>query len=421
MINQKCIFTIVAKNYIGLAQILEKSIKQYHIDIDFYIIVADEFRQTGVTLPQNVIIAKNVLDYSEEEWLDMSFKYSLTEFCTAIKPAVFQYLFERSYNQIIFFDPDIYVFSSLNTIFNILQSYDMVLTPHVAGVHPDYQGDDEWAICVTGIFNLGFCAVNDTLRIREIIKWWRIRLMNQAFCDRTVGTFTDQKWMDWAPAILGDKLFILRHLGMNVAPWNYFERELVLSNDNTLMVRYRYEDNHEEDTPLVFVHFSGYDYNLLMNKVVSHQRLTNPEKYKDIELATTIYSQELINQKDVFNSFISMNYLYERYSNGDKIENFHRRLYNGLKKEGETFENPFSTDSNSFYKQLKKKSMFTKEKIDCLTPQNMPGMEGKIKMLNILFKFLYRLMGYKRYPLFIKSLHRYSQPESHTFLIKKTR
>ena len=413
-----CIFTIVAKNYIGLAQILENSIKQYHEDIDFHIVVADEFSQTEVVLPANTIIAKKVLDYSEEEWSDMAFKYSLTEFCTAIKPATFQYFLSMGYDKVIYFDPDIYVFSSLSTIFETLELHDMVLTPHVTGIHPDYQGEDEWAICVTGIFNLGFCAVSNTPCISKLMKWWRLRLINQAFCDRTVGTFTDQKWMDWVPAFLGEKLCVTRHLGMNVAPWNYFERKLVQSSDNTLMVRFRYEDNHEEDVPLVFVHFSGYDYKLLMNKVVTHQRLSNPEEYKDIELATTKYSQELINQKDIFSSFISMSYLYNQYENGERIENFHRRLYNGLRKEGKVFDNPFSTSTHSFYKIMKSKSMFTKEKIDGLTPQNMSGMEKKIKMLNILFKCLYKLMGYKRYPLFIKSLHRYTQPESHTFLIK---
>ena len=39
---KNCAFTIVAKNYIGLAQILEKSIREYYNDLLFYIIVADE-------------------------------------------------------------------------------------------------------------------------------------------------------------------------------------------------------------------------------------------------------------------------------------------------------------------------------------------------------------------------------------------
>lgn len=39
---KNCAFTIVAKNYIGLVQILEKSIREYYNDLLFYIIVADE-------------------------------------------------------------------------------------------------------------------------------------------------------------------------------------------------------------------------------------------------------------------------------------------------------------------------------------------------------------------------------------------
>lgn len=39
---KNCAFTIVAKNYIGLALILESSIRKYYGDLSFYIIVADE-------------------------------------------------------------------------------------------------------------------------------------------------------------------------------------------------------------------------------------------------------------------------------------------------------------------------------------------------------------------------------------------
>lgn len=418
MMNKICIFTIVAKNYIGLAQILEHSVKQYHEDIDFHIIVADEFQQAEVALPKNVIIAKNVLDYSEGEWTDMSFKYSLTEFCTAIKPAVFQYFTNIGYDQIVYFDPDIYVFSSLSSIFSILQSYDMILTPHVAAIHPDYQGENEWAICVTGIFNLGFCAVSNTSRIREFLKWWRIRLMNQAFCDRTVGTFTDQKWMDWAPALLGSGLFVTRHLGMNVAPWNIFEREIYTNHDNTLWVRPRYDGDAGDATPLVFVHFSGYDYKLLLQHVIAHQRMEKPQEYADMELATRRYSQALTDHQDTFLAYLSQTYSYGHYDNGRKIENFHRRLYNGLKKEGAVTGNPFATSDGSFFHTLEKKNMLAKENIDSLTPQNVSGYDKKISMLNRLFYLLYKLMGYHRYPLFVKSLHHFTQPESHTFLCK---
>ena len=419
--KKNCIFTIVAKNYIGLAQILELSVGQYHQDdVDFYIITADEIADArSLSLPRNVLIAKQITNYAAEEWLDMSFKYTLTEFCTAIKPAVFQYFFSQSYEKVIYFDPDIYVFSPLSKLFGALDQYDMVLTPHVADIHPQYQGEDEWAINVTGMFNLGFCGIRKAEDMEKLLQWWRFRLISQAFCDRTVGTFTDQKWMDWAPAFLGDRLCVMGDLGTNLAPWNFFEREIYRHPDNTLWVKPRHSDSNTAPSKLVFVHFSGYDYQLLLQHIIAHQRLSNPEQYADIEQATRVYSDALIAHRDTFQAFISQDYSYGRYDNGCKIEQFHRRLYNGLKQQGTISGNPFATDDHSFYHTLKKKSMFTKESVDNLTPKNMSDYNKKISILNRVFHLLYRLMGYHRYPLFVKSLHHYTQPESHTFLVSK--
>jgi len=413
---KKCIFTIVAQNYIGLAQILEKSIKR-HESTDFFIIVADELQQ--MTLPNNIVIAKDSLGYDTGQWIDMAYKYNLTEFCTAIKPAAFQYLIQQGYDEVIYFDPDIYVFSPLTKIWEELQSHDMVLTPHVAGIHPHYQGEDEWAICVTGIFNLGFCAVHNSPNTQSALTWWKKRLETQAFCNRAVGTFTDQKWMDWMPALMGDRLYVLRDLGANLAPWNFFERKIIQTENMTLQVCYRYDDCVTKATPLIFMHFSGYDYALLMQGIVTHQRLKDPLQYSDIELATTQYSKALMENSALFNAFEHQTYSYDVYDNGEKIENFHRKLYNGYVQYGEQVENPFSTGRNSFYARLKKHNLLSDKSIDKLTPKNYQGLESKIKILDRFFALLCSIIGYKRYTLFIKSLYRYAQVQNHSFLIKK--
>ena len=80
---KNCAFTIVAKNYIGLAQILEKSIREYYNDLLFYIIVADEIdNELKKELSTNILVAKETLNITPETWENMSFKYNLTEFCT---------------------------------------------------------------------------------------------------------------------------------------------------------------------------------------------------------------------------------------------------------------------------------------------------------------------------------------------------
>ncbi|MCQ2311363.1 MAG: hypothetical protein MJZ64_06415 [Paludibacteraceae bacterium] len=413
---KKCIFTIVAKNYIGLAQILEKSIQQ-HESVDFYIVIADEAK--GLALPPNVLIAKDVLDYQLSQWTNMSFKYNLTEFCTAIKPAVFLYLLSRGYDDIIYFDPDIYVFAPLTKVWDALTNHDMVLTPHVSGIHPSYQGESEWTICVTGIFNLGFCAIHNSKLSTQAMLWWKKRLETNAFCDRSVGTFTDQKWMDWMPGLMGDKLYVLRDLGMNIAPWNYFERKIIYNQNNQLQVIHRFDDCDADATPLVFMHFSGYDYSLLMNGAVSHQRLQNAIQYDDIKTAIEIYSKALAQSRSIFNAYLNQAYSYSTYDNGQGIDNFHRKLYDGLIQNGTTIGNPFATTQGSFYSMLKKKRLLTKESIDKLTPQNYHNVDTKIKILNRFFALICAVIGYKRYPLFVKSLYHYAQPQHHFFLIKK--
>ena len=170
---KECAFTIVAKNYIGLAQILGQSLRQHYPETDFRIYVADEFKEKPASLPAEVSIAKEVLRHlSKEQWTNMTFKYDLTEFCTAIKPFCFSHVFEDGYEKAYYFDPDIYIFSSIKPISEALDSHSMALTPQVVGIHTHYTGEHpEWAMNVNGIFNLGFCGIkNETgKRIISII------------------------------------------------------------------------------------------------------------------------------------------------------------------------------------------------------------------------------------------------------------
>ena len=415
-----CAFTIVAKNYIGLARILGHSLSKVNPDINFKIFVADEFPQNVKSLPDNVIISRKVLDYSSEEWTDMSFKYDLTEFCTSIKPGVFKYLFAQGYDKVLYFDPDIYIFSSINTILQRLEDYDIVLTPQIAGIHIDYTGEHpEWAMNVNGIFNLGFCGMRKSLITDKIILWWQKRLKTECFADRCIGNFTDQKWMDWMPGLLSNEhLYISHDLGMNMAPWNYFEREL-FKKDDTLYVRFRTNDNPQHEFRLVFIHFAGYDYNKMKQGFIVRKRIENLQEYKDLHLATDIYCKAVANNKDIFDEFITLPYTYSSYDNGIPISTFHRRLYHGYSEKYGPVRNPFSTNKESFYSMIKKKGMIINDNIDKISKLNLSNMDRKRKMIGMLFCVLYKFMGYKRYVLFVKSLYNYCRPEWHLFLIRK--
>lgn len=417
---KKCAFTIVAKNYIGLGMVLGKSLHQYDKDLDFYVFVADEMDDADNSVPEGVLFAKQITHYSDAEWTDMAFKYDLTEFCTAIKPACFQHVFSMGYQQALYFDPDIYVFSSVAALYERLERYEVVLTPQIAGIHEDYHGEHpEWAMNVNGIFNLGFCGMRWTQTTDAILRWWRKRLLRDCFMDRSVGDFTDQKWMDWMPGFLGSEgLYVCHDLGMNMAPWNFFERKL-FKKDGCLMVKYRTDDVPQREDPLVFLHFAGYDYAKMKQGIIERKRIENLQEYEDLTLATTVYQQAIVQHQQLFDAFIKLPYSYNCYANGQKITSFHRRLYHGLTEKGYRYDLPFAVGKDSFYEEICRKGMIVEDNLDRLTQRNMKGIDKKRQMIGWLFSGLYRLMGYKRYVLFVKSLYDYCRPEWHTFLLKK--
>lgn len=225
---KKTAFTICAKNYIGLALALEKSLKEHSKDVDFYIFVADEFslEEDIESLPENVIIAKKVIGISDAQWNQMSFKYDITEFCTSIKPTCFKYILEQFCpDTCIYFDPDILVFNSLDVIYNMLNDKSIIVTPHITTIEKTYTGNlNERNLLYSGMFNLGFLALKNDQYSKKMLDWWEVRLEDRCFQNMMENYFTDQKWMDFLPSFFPEQLLISSNLGLNVAPWNFFER-----------------------------------------------------------------------------------------------------------------------------------------------------------------------------------------------------
>lgn len=419
------VFTICAKNYIGLAQILEESVLANNVDTDFLIFVADEVYDADIlgSLPTNVIIAKTVLNLTSDTWEDLAFKYNLTEFCTSIKPAVFLYLLEHSgYNKIIYLDPDIYVFSALTPIFTALEAQSIVLTPHISMISDNYLGDlPDTDFLGNGIFNLGFCGIRNDLVAIKMCRWWHSKLLENCFIDPYLNTFTDQKWMDYLPAFFtADELFISHHPGLNIAPWNFFERKIISINGR-LMVQYRDKNTSNKIYPVVFVHYSGYNYTELKEGRVIQNNVSCLHDYEDIKLLTDLYANCIKKDRVVFDRFIHLDYTYNTYKNGTKISGFHRRIYRSLINKGEKILNPFECADQSFFARLKKAGMIrqTSLNLDKVDKSNLQGVGTKLKIFNRLTKFLYRLIGFERYSLFLKLLRPFSRYESQIHLIDK--
>ena len=318
--KKNVVFTICAKNYIGLAKVLEHSIKKFNNDVIFYIFIADDVDPDLLkSLPDNVVVSKNILSsqISETEWNEMAFKYNLTEFCTSIKPFCFKYLFDYQLaDNVIYLDPDIYFFSNINSIFSLLNQYKIILTPHITQISEKYEGDrPELGLLSSGVYNLGFLALSKSPEAEKLLIWWGNRLRTFCFIDPIDGSFTDQRWMDFIPCFFeSNTLLVSKNKGLNLAPWNFFERKIIVKEDNLLVENRQKIDGITLSVDiLIFAHFSGYNYKSILNGKIEQNNIPNLKNYEDINFLCRIYMNALVEHESDILKFIKEEYTYNQF------------------------------------------------------------------------------------------------------------
>jgi hypothetical protein len=187
-----------------------------------------------------------------EDWAFILKNKSVMETCTAIKASAANFLLDAGTELVIYFDPDILLFSDLDNLILESSSNAFSLTPHLL-VPPDDDDDGVFSNEINGsmkfgVFNLGFFAITNTIEANKVLEWCNSRLLKYCEAKPELFIFADQKWFDLSPAYF-PQIIPLRHPGYNVGPWTIESRHLTFSKEI-------YYSNGES---LVFFHFSSYD------------------------------------------------------------------------------------------------------------------------------------------------------------------
>src|SRR6266404_1654056 len=241
--------TIIAKNYLAFARTLAQSFLSLHPDNKFYVLIVDEFE--GYLNPaEEAFEIVSLTDLGIPNLLSFCFKYGITELCTAAKPYLLDYLVrEKGIEQMLYIDPDVLITAPLKQLYEELEIYDIVLTPHLDTDYPD-DGllPDDGYILRAGVFNLGFIGINSSKNAASFLSWWKSKLYNGCVVDVENGYFVDQKYIDLAP-IFFENLLVEKDTGYNVAYWNLHSREISRDNGTWLC----------NGRPMYFFHFSGFN------------------------------------------------------------------------------------------------------------------------------------------------------------------
>jgi hypothetical protein len=390
--------TIVSPNYLPFARTLAVSYLAQHPGHRFFVlIVADvddaaPFRHASFT---PVTLGEIGLDNLRAT----AMTYDILELNTNVKPTFLKYLLAaHGLDQLVYLDPDIFVYAPLAPVFDALDAgASVVLTPHMTtpvfdGLHPSEQDQ-----LYNGTFNLGFAAFSSSPESLHVLDWWESRCLDLGFSEGRTGLFVDQKWMNLAPGFF-PATCILRHPGCNMAYWNLHERTLTASGAS-----YAVQSPTGPVVPLCFFHFSGV---VVADPAVlsKHTNRFTLADRPDLQPLFAAYKAAV--QANVKPDVDGLPYGFDAFSDGTTITRLARRLYamHHASLPPASVEDPFAASST--FARLAKRSGWVK---GTLPPPKSTWHEfnpndRRVRAVHGLLALALRLLGPHRYELLMRYL-----------------
>ncbi|HLX27649.1 MAG TPA: glycosyl transferase [Casimicrobiaceae bacterium] len=325
------VFTSAALNYLPKVRLLCRSVRRHHPDAIIHFVLVDE-------APDWLDIRDEPFDELIEasrlgidDWRRWSFGHGIVELATAVKPFALARLLERDdCARVLYFDPDIVLFSPIDDILRTLDQSSIALTPHqtTPEMTLDAVLDNEVASLKYGIFNLGFIGVTNDDEGRRFAAWWSRRTYDLCSADLATGLFTDQKWLNFAPVFF-DRVAIIKSSRHNVATWNLTTRRFTGDLEHGFEV---------DGQPLGFYHFTGFDSGA--HRIMA---VKNAIRNEAVQALIGWYERETALSRG--DPVVEHPWAFGRYSDGTPIEPWQRRLYRDRTDLRDAFPDPYDASA----------------------------------------------------------------------------
>lgn len=386
--EKNCVCTIICSNYIAYARTQYESLKSLGLGYDYFVYVVDAESPQDFSAEPFTVIRPSQL-FACDEYTRLAFLFNALELSTNVKPRLLKHLLQNGYSNVLYFDPDIYIYRDIGSIFKHFSDGSILLTPH--SLHP-YEGTlrpNDQDLLIGGTFNLGFIGVSNSPAARHFLDWWEQRCLQLGYNEVRSGLMVDQKWVNLAPCYF-DGVRILKDAGYNVAYWNLHERTLS-------KVKGEWYVNGQQ--PLTFYHFSGIQFN-------EHDQISKHQNRYDLNLR-----KELIPLFEAYRDRLNVNgiretihcrYRYDRFDNGEGISDIARKLY--FTYADRVSGDPFSSN-NRYYRWLRRNRMvgFTKTN-EAFNSMNYDANSIRIKVIHRSLQCLLFVLGPDNYLMLMKYL-----------------
>jgi hypothetical protein len=145
------------------------------------------------------------------------------------------------FERVTYVDADMAFFASPEAIFSEMAQRSVYITEHRYPPHLAHHRR-------FGLFNVGILSFRNDRAGHECLTQWRRQCLRWCHDTAEDGRYADQGYLDAWPALLGDKLCVSQHPGVNLAPWNWQTQRVTTRADRVAI----------GGQPLVVFHFARF-------------------------------------------------------------------------------------------------------------------------------------------------------------------
>jgi hypothetical protein len=227
--------TIVTHSHLKYAAALAASLGRYHPTPKLCVLLIDP--ADGHELRSSPSIDFFHLDEIQVPNIeDMKIYFNAFELSNCLKPFFIFHLLRNGFKKIVYLDADILVVNDFSDLFEMLDRYAFVLSPH--WLQPQLVQHSDVSVremADLGIYNGGMWGVQHELGGTAMLEWLMRVLPEVGFDDPHNGMYVDQKILPLAAQLFSSQVGCMRHPGYNVAYWNLHEREITRVDNRYLI------------------------------------------------------------------------------------------------------------------------------------------------------------------------------------------
>ncbi len=243
--------TYFDKNYLSRGLVLYDSLKKYGPSFKLFVLCLDDFtleyfKNKPDQYPEIKIISLSELEAYDGELKDCKTNRSLIEYYFTLSPCLPLFLLEKyALPHICSLDADIFFLHSPEVLFDYLNDYSIVITPH--------KFSEEMKNSVKyGYYNVSFQIFKNDESGQKCLAFWREQCLEWCgdHLDEVNNRFADQKYLDEWPALYPNRVKVLDDHVSGIAPWNL----------NNYSLKKKKGLFYADDDRIIFYHFHQFKF-----------------------------------------------------------------------------------------------------------------------------------------------------------------